>query len=78
MDADDIRTIVRATLTEIGVDHTDPLETQADFAWLRKSRRGSEEAARWIRRTAVVAFAGAVIYWGWRAFVAAITGGPVQ
>ena len=77
MTEDDIRITVRATLTELGIDHTDPLETQRDFAWLRKSRRGSEEAARWVRRTAVTAFVGACLYWAWRAIQAAVTRGPI-
>ncbi len=42
MTDDDARMIVRATLVELGVDAADPIETQADFAFLRRQRLASE------------------------------------
>ena len=42
MTDDEARTIVRTCLRELGVDAADPLETQADFAFLRRQRLASE------------------------------------
>ena len=42
MTDDDARKIVRACLRELGVDAADPIETQADFAFLRRQRLASE------------------------------------
>jgi len=39
---DEARKIVRACLRELGIDAADPLETQADFAFLRRQRLASE------------------------------------
>jgi hypothetical protein len=34
---------VLETLTKLGIDHTDPLEMQADFRWVRDFRRSSTD-----------------------------------
>lgn len=42
MTDDEARRIVRACLRELGIDAAEPLETQADFAFLRRQRLASE------------------------------------
>ena len=48
---------VHATLTSIGVEVTDPLTMQKDFAWLRGWRESSEE----MKRKGIVAMATIVV-----------------
>jgi hypothetical protein len=40
---DDARKLVRAVLTEMGIDVSDPNEMQADFVFLRNQRKVSEK-----------------------------------
>jgi hypothetical protein len=42
---DDARRLVRAVLTEMGIDVSDPNEMQADFSFLRRQREASEKIA---------------------------------
>lgn len=63
-----VRETVHETLTTLGLDVADPeavLAAQADFAYLRRSRRGAEEIGKWIRRGAIgVAVTGfAALLW---------------
>jgi hypothetical protein len=43
MTDDDARLLVRAVLTEMGLDVSDPNEMQADFVFLRNQRKVSEK-----------------------------------
>lgn len=43
MTDDEARKLVRAVLTEMGIDVTDPNEMQADFVFLRNQRKVSEK-----------------------------------
>lgn len=42
MDDDDARAIVRATLSEMGIDISDPAKMQRDFVYLRSQRVAAE------------------------------------
>jgi hypothetical protein len=56
-----VREVVQETLEALGADVARPHETQADFAFLRRQRRGSEELGRWGRRAVLgAAFSGLV------------------
>lgn len=61
---------VLKTLTALGVDASSPeaiVQAQVDFAYLRRSRRGAEEVAKWMKRTivtAAVSGAGAMLWVG--------------
>lgn len=44
-DRDVIQATVRETLVQVGLDPSDPIESQADFRFLRQWRKGSESAA---------------------------------
>ena len=52
MDQDDARRLVRATLTELGLDVTSPervIQAQHDFAYLRHQRNLSEKIGVGVR-----------------------------
>lgn len=56
---------VRRTLTTLGVDISSTekmIHVQADFAYMRKSRLGSEEVAKWAKRSLVGAFFSGLFY----------------
>ena len=72
MTEEEIERIVQKSLREtfmvFGIDTTDGeslREFQSDLGYLRRSRRGSEELAKWIKRSAVgVAITGlCVLLW---------------
>jgi hypothetical protein len=76
-----VRETVRETLTMLGLDVSSPrgvIETQADHAYLRKSRKGAELVGQWSKRALVGAGIGAALYLLWEGFKAAtrIKGGP--
>jgi hypothetical protein len=54
MTDDEARKLVRAVLTEMGIDVADPTEMQADFVFLRRHRLAKEK----------IGVAGAVAIWG--------------
>lgn len=53
---------IERVLTRLGVDHQNPLEMQEDMAFLRKNRKGAEQAGMWARRTILVAFLSGLIW----------------
>ncbi len=55
-------------LTRIGVDHENPLEQQEDFAFLRKQRKGAEQAGMWVKRSVLMAFVSALLWLGVEGF----------
>jgi len=73
MTDDEVRKIAREaadeavikTLRGLGINPDEPQRAQANFIYLDKSRRGTEEMARWIKRGCVTsALAGGVwIVW---------------
>lgn len=48
-----VRETVHETLTGLGFDLRDPTGIQADVAYLRKARRGSEQVANIAKRTCI-------------------------
>lgn len=57
MNDDDARKLVRACLIEMGVDVADPIDMQADFAFLRRQRQASEKFGMAVK----IALLGALI-----------------
>lgn len=72
MDNDDARRVVRATLTELGLDVTSPervIQAQHDFAYLRHQRNLSEKIGTGVRLmvlTSVISAGLATIWLGLR------------
>lgn len=66
---EEIRTVVKETvqetLTGLGIDTDNPQEMQANFIYLGKSRKGSEEIARWAKRSAIGVAVSATIWAIW-------------
>lgn len=79
MNEDDVRSVVheavRETLGALGVDVIDKRETQADFLFLRKQRRGTEELYKWVRRSIIGAALGGLCYALWEGFKQTLKGG---
>ena len=72
MDQDDARRLVRATLTELGLDVTSPervIQAQHDFAYLRHQRHLSEKIGVGVRLmvlTSIISTGLATIWLGIR------------
>ncbi|MEO9900483.1 hypothetical protein [Nisaea sp.] len=72
MDQDDARRLVRATLTELGLDVTSPervIQAQHDFAYLRHQRNLSEKIGVGVRLmvlTSIISAGLATIWLGIR------------
>lgn len=72
MDQDDARRVVRATLTELGLDVTSPeqvIQAQHDFAYLRHQRNLSEKIGIGVRLmvlTSIISASLATIWLGIR------------
>lgn len=57
-----VREGIEEALTKYGIDTTDPTAVQADMIYLRKSRTGSDEVAKWIKRSVItVAISGMLL-----------------
>ncbi len=50
-----VREGIEETLTKYGIDTSNPTDMQADMVYLRKSRTGSDEVIKWIKRSAITA-----------------------
>jgi len=50
---DAVREGIEEALTKYGIDTANPNSMQADLIHLRKSRLGSDEVAKWIKRSAI-------------------------
>jgi len=57
-----VRDGIEEALTKYGLDTNDPTAMQADMVYLRKSRTGSDELIKWVKRSAITAaVSGAVV-----------------
>lgn len=70
-----VREGIEDTLTKYGVDTTDPNAMQADMIYLRKSRTGSDEVIKWIKRSAITAALTGALVALWQGFKTIIQGG---
>lgn len=61
-----IKETVEQTLERLGFTVDAPHAIQADMIFIRKSREGSEEIHKWIRRTAVGIAVSGVLYSLWK------------
>lgn len=62
-----IHETVKETLTGLGFDTSRPTETQADILYLRRWRRGSEEARRIVAKSMLTVIASGLLYLLWEA-----------
>jgi hypothetical protein len=79
MTEDEVRKIVQQsvheTLTTLGMDVSDPeavLALQADHAYLRRSRLGADEVAKWVKRGVITAGTSGLLYTAWEGFKGAL------
>ena len=57
-----VRESVQETLMRIGFTTEKPHELQADMLYLRRSRRGSDEVAKWVRRKVLTTAVSGLLY----------------
>lgn len=70
-----VREGIEDTLTKYGVDTTDPNAMQADMIYLRKSRTGSDEVIKWIKRGSVTTALTAALVVLWQGIKLTLNGG---
>lgn len=70
-----VREGIEDALTKYGVDTNDPNGMQADMIYLRKSRTGSDEVIKWIKRSAITAALTGALVALWQGFKTIIQGG---
>lgn len=61
-----VRESVQETLTSMGFSTHAPHELQADMFYLRKARLGSDEVAKWVRRTTITVGVTGMLYSLWQ------------
>ena len=69
-----VREGITEALMKYGIDTTDPTAMQADMVYLRKSRTGSDEIIKWIKRSAVTAAVTAFLIALWQGIKTTIRG----
>ncbi len=57
-----VQEAVCETLLRLGISTDAPSEMQADMIFLRKSRKGNEEVAKWVKRTTVGVFVSSLLF----------------
>ena len=70
-----VRDGIDEALTKYGLDTSDPNAMQADMIYLRKSRTGSDEVIKWIKRSAITAAATGALVAFWHGIKAIIQNG---
>ncbi len=61
-----VRDGIEEALTKYGVDTSNPHAMQSDLLHLRKSRQGSEEVTKWIKRSSITVFISGLIVTLWQ------------
>ena len=69
-----VRDGIAEALTRYGVDTADPNGMQADLIHLRKSRLGSDEVAKWTKRSIITVAISSLLATLWSAIKQAING----
>lgn len=70
-----VREGIDDALTKYGIDTDDPNAMQADMIYLRKSRTGSDEVIKWIKRSAITAAVTSALVALWQGIKTIINGG---
>ncbi len=69
-----VREGIEEALTKYGIDTDSPNSMQSDMLYLRKSREGSEELTKWIKRSAITVALSSLLATFWNAIKHAING----
>lgn len=70
-----VREGIEDALTKYGIDTHDPNAMQADMVYLRKSRTGSDELLKWIKRSAITAAVTGALVALWQGIKHMVHGG---
>ncbi len=68
-----VRDGIEEALTKYGVDTSNPNSMQADLIHLRKSRLGSDELAKWIKRSIITVAITSLLATLWSAIKQSLT-----
>ena len=63
---------VEKTFVRLGFQTDTPIEIQKDIAYLRKSRQGSEAAAKYTKHAVIGVFVSGIIYTIWQGVVSVL------
>ena len=69
-----VRECIDDALTKYGIDTDNPNSMQSDMVYLRKSRIGSEELTKWVKRSAITVAISSLLATLWSAIKHAING----
>ena len=69
-----VREGIDDALTKYGIEIDEPTAMQSDMVYLRKSRIGSEELAKWAKRSAITVAISSLLATLWNAIKHAING----
>lgn len=67
-----VREGIDDALTRYGIDTEDPTAMQADMVYLRKSRQGSDEVLKWVKRSTITVAISGMLVAIWQGIKAAI------
>ena len=70
-----VRDGIEEALTKYGLDTSDPTAMQADMVYLRKSRTGSDELIKWVKRSAITAAVSGALVALWQGITHIIQNG---
>jgi len=70
-----VREGIDDALTRYGIDTEDPTAMQADMVYLRKSRTGSDEVLKWVKRSTITVAISGMLVAIWQGIKQLINGG---
>jgi len=70
-----VREGIDDALTRYGIDTEDPTAMQADMVYLRKSRQGSDEVLKWVKRSTITVAISGMLVAIWQGIKQLINGG---
>ena len=73
-----VREGIDDALTKYGIDTSDPNSMQFDMVYLRKSREGSDELAKWVKRSIITVAISSLLATLWNAIKQAFSGGDFR
>jgi hypothetical protein len=68
-----VRDGIDEALTKYGIDTSNPSSMQADMIYLRKSRAGADEVAKWVKRSVLTVAVSGMLLALWQGIKTLIT-----
>ena len=70
-----VREGIDDALTKYGIETSDPTAMQTDFVYLRKSRQGSDEVLKWVKRSTITVAISGMLVAIWQGIKQLLNGG---